>query len=218
MRKLVRRGLGTVAVAFVAITVAHLPPFSGWLGWNKHTGKGPCPFGYGGATEERVTIKHSPVESAPIAKARPALGFTFGHTTREELLVWGFNHGSWCTVRHGGGELECQNARLDAPIDGLASTVWFELDEHDRLAGLRTVRKAATATQISDKFASTTSLVTSAAGPPAVIEGSSTPSSLSEGTLRQASADYRFRDYHAQIRATNMGNGYVLTESYTALD
>ena len=162
MRKLVRRGLGTVAVAFVAITVAHLPPFSGWLGWNKHTGKGPCPFGYGGSTEERVTIKHSPVESAPIAKARPALGFTFGQTTREELLVWGLGHGSWCTVRHGGGELECQNARLDGPIDGLASTVWFELDEHDRLAGLRTVRKAATATAISDKFASTTSLVTSA--------------------------------------------------------
>ena len=36
--------------------------------------------------------------------------------------------------------------------------------------------------------------------------------------LRQATVEYRFSDYHALVRATNMGDGYVLTEEYTRLD
>ncbi len=40
---------------------------------------------------------------------------------------------------------------------------------------------------------------------------------LASGAFRQATRDYRFADYRALVRATNLGDGYVLTESYTAL-
>ena len=40
---------------------------------------------------------------------------------------------------------------------------------------------------------------------------------ITSGLLRQASAEYRFRDYYAIARATNLGDEYVLTEEYHAL-
>ena len=48
-------------------------------------------------------------------------------------------------------------------------------------------------------------------------EGESSASFLSAGSLRQASAEYRFSNYFALIRATNVGEGYLLTEDYRAL-
>ena len=35
--------------------------------------------------------------------------------------------------------------------------------------------------------------------------------------LRQAMVEYKLADYHAVLRATNMGDGYVLTEEYATL-
>ena len=40
---------------------------------------------------------------------------------------------------------------------------------------------------------------------------------ISGGSLKQASAEYRFRDYYALARATNMGQGFALTEEYRSL-
>ena len=40
---------------------------------------------------------------------------------------------------------------------------------------------------------------------------------LAKGAFQQATIEHELADYRAQIRATNMGNGYILTESYAAL-
>ena len=45
----------------------------------------------------------------------------------------------------------------------------------------------------------------------------SDPRVLTQGALRQASAEFRFRDYYALARATNLGQSFVLTEEYRAL-
>ena len=47
--------------------------------------------------------------------------------------------------------------------------------------------------------------------------GDSAPSSLAAGLLRQASAEFRFSDYYAIARVTNMGDGFMLTEEYRSL-
>src|SRR4051812_3550887 len=107
MKKVLRWSAGSLAVATVLITVMHIPPVSGWLGWNRHGG-GPCPFGYSGG-ETRTAIKHTRGPGS-IAKARPALGWELGRANRADLLAWGYTHGSLCSTQHGGAELECPNA------------------------------------------------------------------------------------------------------------
>jgi hypothetical protein len=59
--------------------------------------------------------------------------------------------------------------------------------------------------------------VTREAGHAAASSGD--PSRLASGTLYQATAEYRFSNYFAVARATNMGpgTGYVLTEEYRSL-
>jgi len=209
MRKLARWGLGSFATATVLMTVAHLPPVSGWLGWNHHGGSGTCPFGYGKAQTPRAASRVH--QDGPAAHARPALGFELDKTTRADVIAWAATRGVWCSGSRGGSELACTSA----PLAGLAAkSMWFDFDD-DIVSGIRTVRRAAEPTAVASTFEAVTGTITAEAGAPAHTSGNA--GELSAGAFQQAVAEYRFRDYAATLRATNMGDGYVLTESYAAL-
>ena len=79
------------------------------------------------------------------------------------------------------------------------------------------VRRDASAGVISAAFRAVTGDLANEAGPAATVEGDPSAARLSSGLLQQASAEYRFRDYYALARATNMGDGFVLTEEYRSL-
>ena len=79
------------------------------------------------------------------------------------------------------------------------------------------VREAPRAEAVSAAFEAIAGEIDRAAGPRTAEGGDPSPAGLAAGLLRQASAEYRFHDYYAVLRATNMGDRFALTEEYRAL-
>ncbi len=79
------------------------------------------------------------------------------------------------------------------------------------------VRKAGSADAVSHSFAGVESTLTARAGAPAQKQGDPSGAALMTGTLNQATVEYRFHDYYAIARATNMGDGVLLTEEFDSL-
>ncbi|MDQ3366120.1 MAG: hypothetical protein M3680_11905 [Myxococcota bacterium] len=204
---------------FVAVSaLVHLPAVQYAMGWTNPDGTGACPFGDGAA---RVASDAPTVpRSGPVARTRPALGFTLGTTTRAQLASWATQHAVTCTPRRGGTLIECGDVPAALLADHGAAlggtTAWFELDDRGVLTTVKMLRRATGADPIARAFAATELALTTRAGAPAITDGSAAPEVLASGAFRQATRDYRFADYRALVRATNLGDGYVLTESYTA--
>ncbi len=195
---------GVLGVATLATVALHLAPVRGLLGM-KPLGTGTksafCPFGYG---KQPATEAHAP---RPIpTEPRPALGFALDVSGPADLALWAAAHGIHCTPQHGGSVLEC--ADLAA-----ATTLWFRFDGL-ALAAIQTSRRAPDARGVATAFDATTSAISAAVGTPTTSDGSASADDLARGALRQAMVEYRRPGYHAVVRATNMGDGFVLTESY----
>ena len=218
-RKLLVWSGGAVAAVLVVSLLVHLPFVQYAMGWTNRDGTVACPFGQGSA---RVATAPAPVRTGSDARSRPALGFTLAVTTRDELLAWASKHRIACAAKRAGTQLDCADvpAALLADHGGdLAGTsTWFELDDRGVLYAIKTVRRTGDVTRVAQAFAATNAALTARAGEPAQNAGSSAPAALASGAFQQASSEYRFRDYRAVIRATNMGDGYVLTESYTSFN
>jgi hypothetical protein len=95
--------------------------------------------------------------------------------------------------------------------------LWFNFDAGDRLVSLIAIRKDQSAEAIGGAFARVADALNREAGAPASASGDSSPQGLSACLLRQGSVEYRFRDYYALARATNMDDGFVLTEECRSL-
>lgn len=218
-RKLLMWSGGAVAAFLVVSLVVHVPFVQHAMGWTNRDGTGACPFGQDGI---RVAAAPAPSRTGSAARSRPALGFTLAVTTRDELLAWAAKHRIACASKRGGAQLECTDIPAALLADhggGLAGTsVWFELDDRGLLYTVKTVRRTEDATHVARAFTATNAALTTRAGGATQRAGSSAPDSLASGAFQQASSEYRFRDYRAVIRATNMGDGYVLTESYTSFN
>jgi len=108
---------------------------------------------------------------------------------------------------------------LPQPLAALGATgLWFQIDEHGALASVQVTRRDRAAATVSEAFARLQARLTADAGAPAKRDGSAAPDVLASAALRQAVVEYRFADYRALVRATNMGDGFVFTEEYTRLD
>lgn len=218
-RRAVIWGGGLVSAFLLVTTLVHLPAVQRMMGWTHPDGTGACPFGYDGAPGGTVATARPRV--GPLAPARPALGFTLAVTTRADVQTWAAANQVSCTERRRGRELECASvpagllAGHGAQLAG--TTTWFELDAQSVLAGIKTVRRTTAAAPVALAFAATAASLTASTGAPTTAEGSAATDDLARGAFRQAMVEHRFGDYRAQIRATNMGDGFVLTESYTAL-
>ena len=202
--------LAGIVVVLTAITIViHIPAVQRRVG--------ACPFGYDQPRTAAATARAPRVGS--LAPARPALGFTLSATTRDEVLAWARRHDVHCTARHKSRALECTDvpsallAQHGARLTG--TTTWFELDERDTIITIKTVRRADAVDPIATAFTATESTLRARMGAPTSARG--TTDELALGAFRQAMVEHVYADYRAQIRATNMGNGYILTESYTAL-
>lgn len=214
---------GLLGAALLAMAVMHVPPVRGWLARNGHHGGGLCPLGYSAASAERPErriARHAAARGELPARGRPALGFALDATTAPELQRWASGHGVACEARRGGAAVECSNVpgRLVPGAADLAFTsVLFEFGARGTLEEIHAVRRDGDVGAVASAFAATERTVTAGAGAPARRDGSAAPEVLANGALRQASIEYRFTDYRATLRATNMGDGFVLTEEYATL-
>lgn len=202
---------------FIAISGAlHLPSVQRAMGWMDASGQVACPFGHGAAAAgPRAPRALDP--SLPLAAARPALGFDLDATTRADLDAWAAAHSVACadTPRHP-NTVTCVSVPAAALASSLdATTAWFEFSGQGTLVGVKTTRRAATADPVVDEYRASEDLVTRTAGAPTVARDEPL-ASLTRGAFQQAVAEYKFRDYRAVLRATNMGDGYLLTEQYAS--
>lgn len=209
--RLLLGGTGVLALAAVVTVAIHLAPVRALLGWQPLGASGSrsmfCPLGHG----------EQPARTAAVAipaTPRPALGFTLDVTTRAQVAAWASAHAIECVERR--GALACADVPGGALGDrenALAATsMWFRFSG-DRLAAVQTVRRSARADDVVAAFGAAESSMTKRVGDPAARTGIA-DASLSAGALRQAMVEYRAPAYRAVVRATNMGDGYVLTESY----
>jgi hypothetical protein len=189
-------------------------------------GGGKCPLGYDTAAtpaaremaRRRFAATHA---GSAVAHERPALGFALDETTRGDVLAWASEHHVKCVARKSGPDLDCADvpaAALPDHEDGVPlHSLWLTFGVGDRLIAAVGIRRDPSDSAIGDAFAKVTRDVALLAGPATTTSGD--PTSLAAGQLYQAMAEYRFQNYFAVARATNMGDkdGYVLTEEYRSL-
>jgi hypothetical protein len=187
---------------------------------------GACPLGYDKqATPERKDAARRKFASihagGDTASARPALGFVLDRTTRGDVESWAAKSGITCIDGVAYADLDCSNvpvAALPAPVGALGMHgIWFNFDASDRLVAVHAFRYTTDVEAASAAFHAVEDEVTSEVGPASETEGHGTPYELELGTLAQASAEYRFKNYYAVARATNMGKSFALTEDYRSL-
>lgn len=180
-------------VAAAALVLLHVPLVARSLGG--------CPFGY-----------DKPIATAVHGAPQPALGFALDATTGAQIRAWATAHAIACTPHR--GALEC--AQVPASLlgeAGLATTsAWFALDGSDTLRAIHTVRRTRDPQVVAAAFDAAEMGATRALGTPVVTAGD--PTTLADGALRQAMAEHRTPHLSITLRATNMGDGYALTESY----
>lgn len=225
--------LGVAALLVLATGVvgfAHTPPgrpLLALMGMGKaRTGGGMCPLGYDVAASpaqkesarQRFSEAHRGEASA---KARPALGFVLDQTTESEVLQWATAHDVQCSKPKSGADLDCVD--VPAAVVGLGSkapalrNLWLNFGEGARLRSVIAIRREPDVKAIGSAFDAMVEAVSQQAGPPAKVDGDGSPQRLSEGLLRQSSVEYRFTNYYALARATNMGDAFLLTEEYRSL-
>lgn len=222
-------GLAALLVSLTAIIgVAHTEvgrPLLAYMPWGNAVKGVACPLGYDAprTTAERASSQRRFAQThrgTLPAAGRPALGFSLDGATRAEITAWASANHVTCTAPRGGHDLQCHDvAGKILPGAGAdVRTLWLDFGADGTLVSVIALRREKTAEQISATFAGVKSELTQVAGNPVNVQGAGTTQELKEGLLRQASAEYRFTNYYAVARATNMPDGFLLTEEYRSLN
>ena len=204
-----RTALIALGAALAGVLLLHVP-----LVFGHHGGTGVCPFGYG-TRAAAGPLHHNPqLRGSVAARTRPALGLDLQVATRATVERWAKAGGGTCAERR--GQLACSGIRQpDAPD---VTSAWFTFDGQGALDTVRTVRRTGDLGAITGEYNRLVAILSQQAGAPYRIDATpADAAALGAGALRQATAEYRFTNYRALLRATNMGNGYVLTEEYANL-
>ena len=204
-----RVALISVGAALAGVLLLHVP-----LVFGHHGGTGVCPFGYGAHAASGPLVHDPALRGSAAAHARPALGLELQGSTRAAVERWAAAGGGTCAEHR--GQLECTGIQqAGAPA---VTSAWFTFDGHGALDTVRTVRRSGDLAAIAGEYNRLVSGLSRQAGAPYRTDATPADAAvLGAGALRQATAEYRFTNYRALVRATNMGNGYVLTEEYANL-
>jgi hypothetical protein len=191
-----------------------------------HDAASRCPFGFDKAqTAEQKEASRASFSrahrGAVLVHARPALGFRLDATTEADVLAWARASGVSCKKPKAGYDLDCagvpDSALPEAERGAGLQSLWLTFGGDGKLVTVVAVRKSADPRVVSDAFASVKEHVEHEAGAASSHDGEGSPEELASGPLYQASAEYRFKNYYALARATNMGDGFLLTEEYRSL-
>jgi hypothetical protein len=212
------------AISALAVGFAHTSVGRPLFGAVLRVAHGGCPFGYdralSPAQRERAQLDFAISHRGERrARSRPALGFQLDRTTRDEVVAELAAHGIACAAGKGMSDLTCSGVPSQAlpNASGPARNLWFTFGVRQQLLSVVALSRASEVAIISETFIATRSALDDQAGAVTKTEGNSDPRALAAGALRQASAEFRFRDYYALTRATNLGQSFVLTEEYRSL-
>jgi hypothetical protein len=219
-------GGGSAALLVGLVGFAHTSAGRPLLGAVTRMAHGGCPFGYDKpmSPEQRERAKANFAANhrgERPATSRPALGFTLDHTTRPEIVAHFAAHGITCTQGKGLSDLTCNGVPSSAlpgtPVSAPARNLWLTFGTKQQLLSVIAVSRAPEPEAISAAFVAMRAEVDRDAGAVTATHGNADPQALAQGALHQASAEFRFTDYYALQRATNLTKDFVLTEEYRSL-
>ena len=227
VRRVLGSTLGVAVLGTALMGFAHTPPGRPLLRWMGLSMKGAaCPLGYDvkASAEQKEAARRDFAAlnrgEAP-ARARPSLGFLLEGTTREQVLAWAREQGVTCSPPRTAADLECEQvpaALLPTPGRQVpVNTLWLNFGASGTLVSAIALSRSPDASLLGASFAAVNEALTHQAGPASKQDAETSAAWLSGGLLRQTSAEYRFLDFYALVRATNMGDGFLLTEEYRAL-
>ncbi|MEO6601916.1 MAG: hypothetical protein ABIQ16_18705 [Polyangiaceae bacterium] len=226
LARVVAIGAGSAALLVGLVGFAHTSAGRPLLGAVTRMAHGGCPFGYdkpmSPEQRERANVHFATTHRGErLASSRPALGFTLDHTTRPEIVAHFAAHGITCTQGKGLSDLTCNGVPSSAlpgtPAHAPARNLWLTFGTRQQLLSVIALSRAPEADAISAAFIAMRAEVDHDAGAVTATHGNADPQALAQGALNQASAEFRFRDYYAIQRATNLTKDYVLTEEYRSL-
>jgi len=214
-----RRGLltlgATLAVATALIGAMHTP--AGLRLYARATGRG-CPFGGSAAEVERGRLEAAhAARGAVVAAARPALGFRLDESTVDEVDAWAARHGLACRDRRERSLKICTNVpaaalgRSGPTIDELALA--FSPTTHT-LVNLTAVRYRLPPDEAVRHMGGLLGGLRTALGDPARTAGSLDVASLSAASYATAASFFEFRDYIAELTATQIPREGVLVREH----
>lgn len=231
-----RLTLGLVGAAALVVAImgfAHTPAGRPLLaGLGRIFGDAACPLGYDklASPAERENARRRFAAShrgASPANNRPALGFELDRTLRSEVVAFMASRRVACQAGTSVADLVCEKVSASAlPVHDMVAasdgdwplrTLWFNFGPSDRLVSVVALSRNPRAEPISAALTSTIGVLARQAGPATRIQGDVAAASLAGGALRQASAEFRFSNYYATTRATNLGDNFLLTEEYRSL-
>jgi hypothetical protein len=134
------------------------------------------------------------------APARPALGFTLMQSSKADV-----SSKLSCKEEMKGTALRC------AGIEGM-SDVLFRFDDKGQLVGADAMHTGGSPEEATRRLADVEKRLEGTLGAPQT----KSDLSLAEPYAR-ASVEYRFRDYAADVSATNFGDAVVVREQYRAI-
>jgi hypothetical protein len=217
-------GTSVSALCVGVVGFAHTSMGRPLLGAVTRVAHGGCPFGYDKpmtpAERERAELHFAASHRGALrALSRPALGFVLDRTTRGEVEAKLEKQGIRCSAGKGLSDLTCEGVP-SAALGGVPAPkrdLWLTFGSREQLLSVIAISRASDPVAISGAFVATERELGDAAGAASQTRGDANPVALASGSLRQASAEFRFADYYAVTRATNIGKSFVLTEEYRSL-
>ena len=215
VKKTVIAALAVVAVSVLGMGALHMPfakPALALL-------KGTCPMGSANGAE----VENARMEAVRLTRgdtlspARPALGFALDATTNDAALAWAKEHALTCKETRERTLLSCENvpAVLLGEPEGGAVDLHLGFTPKGVLVNITAVRRDLAPAEAEKVLAGVTGRMANDLGKPTVAAGEPTGAFLAASHLRTATVEYRFRDYMAEVSATNMaGEGIQVREHY----
>ncbi len=146
------------------------------------------------------------------ASSHPAAGFVLGQTTRADVENWAMRVGAQCSDERKGSVMSC---RLLEALDELRiEDMHLQFDAQARLVAVDLFRAQSCGADAVSHLRKVGAELTDEVGPATAVRGRLSPQYLSQA-YRRAAYEYRYRDYRAQISATNLGSrGIRVREQY----
>lgn len=146
------------------------------------------------------------------APVRPALGFTFGRTDRAAVLAWASSRGATCT-EVGPVGMRCTGVGAlpvgDAPA--AVNELLLRFDTGDQLVAVDAAVHGLDAGAADAWVTSATEQLQRQLGPPRDWKPGGP--GWAKGALSQIASTFRFADYRADIRATELEAGRIVVRA-----
>lgn len=220
------RQLALVVVgAFVLVTATYGVIFHTPLKTKLGLTGGSCPFAAGQSLAQREAQRRAAaakLRGGIPALSQPALGFDLQSGTRGKVDAWLERVGGRCAEALTTGELECKVSEASqlpgSQVRGPA-TVFFTFNDQHQLRSVQLMATVTKAQEAANALHAVRARLEQDLGVPARNTGEASSDYLGGGALRQALAEFRFSNYYASTRVTNMGGlgYYSVSQTYQSL-